>query len=99
MKDKTYWVYILRCEGHKYYTGFTNNLQKRYESHLNGKGKCKFTRSFKPQSIAQSWQINSSKGDALKVERYIKSLSRTEKEKLIHSPELLLSIFESYIGS
>ncbi|QDP72126.1 GIY-YIG nuclease family protein [Legionella israelensis] len=94
MSESIYWVYILRCEGNKYYTGFTNDLQKRYESHVNGTGRCKFTRSFKPLGIAQSWEIRGHKADALKIERYIKNLSRKEKEKLIFSPDLLISVLE-----
>lgn len=83
-----YWVYILRCENNTFYTGYTNDLLKRYLSHLNGTGKCKYTRSFKPIAIAQSWQIET-KVKAMSVERYIKKLTRREKEKLIADPTSL----------
>lgn len=53
-----------------------------------GTAKCKYTRSFKPIKIAQSWQVNDSK-TAKHLEGYIKKLSRKEKEKLILSPDLL----------
>ncbi|CDZ76444.1 GIY-YIG nuclease superfamily protein [Legionella massiliensis] len=86
MDDSCYWVYILLCENNTYYTGFTNNLLKRYQSHIDGTGKCKYTRSFKPVKIAQSWQINGGKADAMRVERLIKKLSRSEKEKIIADP-------------
>lgn len=89
MNEPTYWVYILHCQGNRYYTGFTNNLEKRYQAHVSGMARCKFTRSFKPLFIAQCWEISGNKSLALKMERYIKSLSRLEKEKLISSPELL----------
>ena len=89
MEDLCYWVYILHCENNTYYTGYTNNLNKRYESHVNGTGKCKYTRSFKPTGIAQSWKINGTKALAMQIERYIKTLSRIEKEKLIDCPSLL----------
>lgn len=91
MIDKqTYWVYILHCENNTYYTGYTHDLEKRYQSHINGTGKCKYTRSFKPISIAQSWKINGSKAQAMRIEAFIKKLSRAEKEKLIQNRELLL---------
>lgn len=83
-----YWVYILHCENDSYYTGYTNNLVKRYHSHLNGSGKCKYTRSFKPISIAQCWMV-SDKVLAMQLERHIKKLSRTEKERIISSPSML----------
>lgn len=92
MSDSTYWVYMLYCENHTYYTGYTTDLMKRYQSHVDGTGKCKYTRSFKPVRIAQSWQIQGSKADAMRIECYIKSLSRAEKEKVIESPSLLNTV-------
>lgn len=89
MSQSKYWVYILKCEGNRYYTGYTNNLEKRYKAHVDGTSKCKFTRSFKPISIAQSWEILE-KSQALKLERQIKKLSKNEKERLIANPNLAL---------
>lgn len=89
MDVQDYWIYILQCENLSYYTGYTTDLDKRYQSHRDGTGKCKYTRSFKPIRIAQSWKINGSKAAAMKIERYIKSLSRSEKETLIAYPTLL----------
>lgn len=86
---KQYWVYILLCENDSYYTGYTTDLTKRYCAHLNGKGRCKYTRSFKPLRIAQSWKVNS-KSLAMKIEQYIKKLSRKEKEEIIANPSLLV---------
>ena len=84
-----YWIYILRCINNTYYTGYTNDLQKRYQSHVDGTGKCKFTRSFKPLEIAQCWKIVGNKALAMKIERYIKTFSHAEKEKIILQPSLL----------
>jgi putative endonuclease len=92
MYDKSYWVYILLCENNTYYTGYTNNLEKRYQSHLDGSGGCKYTRSFKPIKIAQSWEIKEGKGRAMYIERYIKNLSRVEKDHLVNYPNFLESI-------
>ena len=91
MSDKNYWVYILICSNQSYYTGYTDTLEKRYQSHLDGSGRCKYTRSFKPLKIAQSWLIKGDKLLALKLEREIKKRSRTAKEELIHKPQLLSS--------
>lgn len=91
-----YWVYILLCSNNTYYTGYTNNLEKRYLSHVNGTGGCKYTRSFKPLSIAQSWKINGSKAHAMKIERYIKKLSHSEKKKIIAEPANLNEILINY---
>jgi putative endonuclease len=91
MDKQNYWVYILLCENQSYYTGYTNNLLRRYQSHLNGTGGCKYTRSFKPLKIAQSWIVNNDKLLALQLEREIKKCSRQEKESLILSPQNLSS--------
>lgn len=91
MENPAFWVYILLCENGNYYTGYTNNLKKRYEEHLAGTAKCKYTRSFKPLKIAQSWPIHGEKSEAMRLERYIKTLSRPEKERLILNPNLLFA--------
>lgn len=93
MNKKTYWVYILHCENNSYYTGYTNDLAKRYQAHVDGTAKCKYTRSFKPLCIAQSWQILDNKSAAMKVEKFIKRLSREEKQKFILRPESLAQHF------
>ncbi len=89
MKKSHYWVYILLCENNAYYTGYTNDLAKRFQSHVNGTGKCKYTRSFKPLHIAQCWKIIGDKSFAMKLEQRIKKLSRAEKEKIIARPSML----------
>lgn len=89
MAEKTFWVYMLLCENGSLYTGYTNDLAKRFDSHVNGTAS-KYTRGFKPLRIAQSWQINTGKSHAMRIERYIKKLSRAEKEEIIKNPELLM---------
>ncbi|MBX9586109.1 MAG: GIY-YIG nuclease family protein [Gammaproteobacteria bacterium] len=89
MTGQCYWVYILHCENDTYYTGYTNDINKRYQSHLDGTGRCKYTRSFKPLKIAQCWKINGDKSFSMKIERMIKKLPRAEKEKYIANPESL----------
>ena len=89
MSDLSYWVYMLLCENNTYYTGYTNNLERRYLSHVMGTGRCKYTQSFKPIKIAQSWEIKEGKAKAMQIERYIKKLSWIEKDKLVNEPNLL----------
>lgn len=88
-KPEFYWVYILYCENNSYYTGYARDLLKRYQSHVDGTGKCKYTRSFKPRGIAQCWKILGDQTFAMQIERYIKSLCREDKEKLVRCPSLL----------
>lgn len=85
-----YWVYILLCQNNSYYTGYTTDLAKRYASHVNGTGRCKYTRSFKPLCIAQSWKIIGTKALAMQIEQRIKKFSRVQKEMIIANPASLL---------
>lgn len=89
MSEKNYWVYILLCANNSYYTGYTDNLTKRYETHVKGTGGCKYTRSFKPIKIAQSWLIQGDKKLAMQLERAIKKRSKKGKAELILAPQSL----------
>lgn len=83
----SFFVYILKCENDSYYTGYTDNLERRYQKHCEGVAS-KYTRSFKPLAIAASWEV-SDKSSAMKAEAHIKKLSRAEKESLIAHPARL----------
>lgn len=72
-----WFVYILLCKDHTFYTGITNNLEKRFSDHKSGKGG-RYTRSRKPVKLIYQEKYNT-KSKALKREFQIKSLSRTNK--------------------
>ncbi|EKD90664.1 MAG: hypothetical protein ACD_30C00110G0003 [uncultured bacterium] len=76
-----WFVYILLCRDNSLYTGSTNNLEKRFLSHQNGKGGS-YTRSHKPLKIIYK-EIFKTKSEALKREIEIKSWSREEKLRLL----------------
>lgn len=86
---KEYFVYMLRCEGGRLYTGYTVDIKKRFESHMSGKGGARFTRGFRPVAVAALWRVGSDRGDAMRVEALIKSLARDEKKILAAEPLLL----------
>ncbi len=94
MKILCYWVYILHCDNGSYYTGYTVNLTKRYQAHVTGTSRCKYTRSFKPLGMAQCWQVRGDKSMAMKMEKFIKQLSKEEKTQFILYPERLAEWFE-----
>ncbi len=84
----THYVYILECKSNRFYTGYTTDLARRYQEHLEGSPKCKFTRSFPPIKIAACWEV-SSRSIALKMEYHIKKLSKKEKRALIDYPDIM----------
>ena len=87
------YVYILLCENGAYYTGYTTHLERRFQQHLQGTAKCKFTQSFKHIKIAQHWKIYGDKSMAMKIEKYIKTLKKSEKEHIILYPDVLERLF------
>ncbi len=78
-----YFVYILFCNNGSFYTGSTNNVEKRFKDHLLGKG-ARYTKSHKPIEIIYQEEF-STKSEALKREVEIKNWSREKKEKLVQS--------------
>jgi putative endonuclease len=86
---KTYFVYMLECKNGSFYTGYTVDIKRRYQKHLDGTA-CKYTRSFPPKSIAACWELKSdSASEAMKIEAAIKILSVVKKKELVSNPELL----------
>lgn len=78
-----YYIYILRCDDDKLYTGITTDVKRRFEEHKQQKGKgAKFTRSHKAETVEAVWSA-ADRSLASKLEYRIKSLSRTQKLSLI----------------
>lgn len=86
-----YFIYILECINGSYYTGYTTDLTRRYQEHLQGSVKCKYTRSFPPKKVAAYWEVHADLAQVLKLEYQIKQLSKAAKQQLIRNPKLLKS--------
>jgi putative endonuclease len=86
-----HWIYILELANGSFYTGYTCDLRQRYRLHQAGRGS-RYTRSFPPVRIAQSWKLRSGRGTAMKVEAWIKKKGRKTKELLVAHPEKLAAL-------
>ena len=75
-----YYTYMLRCKDNTYYTGYTNNLEKRVKAHNDGKG-AKYTKGRGPVELIYYEEFED-KQSAMRREWEIKQLSRSEKEGL-----------------
>ena len=83
MSEK-HFVYILQTERNTLYCGYTDDIEKRYQAHLEGKG-AKYTRANKPIKILWQKEFNT-KSEALKEEYRIKhKQTRAQKLELINS--------------
>ena len=77
-----FYVYILKCNDNSYYTGHTNDLEKRLIDHQNGSLLC-YTTSRLPVKLVfvQEFDLREK---AYYTERQIKGWSRRKKEALIN---------------
>jgi len=82
-----YYTYILRCKDNTYYIGYTSDINRRMMEHSRGEG-CKYTRARGFNNLEIYWETNERK-DAMKLEYYLKTLTRPKKTELIQNPNLL----------
>ncbi len=83
-----YYTYMLRCEDNSIYTGMTNNLEKRIEEHITkNKNGAKYTKSHNAIKLETAWR-SKDKSLACKLEYYIKTLNKQQKESLIKGQKL-----------
>lgn len=77
----TFWVYILSCADGSYYTGHTDNLEKRMGEHQTGT--CGgYTADRLPVELAWSQECVT-REEALAAESQIKGWSRKKKEAMM----------------
>ena len=79
------YTYIVKCADHTYYTGWTNDLEKRIQAHNEGKG-AKYTKARRPVQLIYHEMFNT-KQEAMHREYEIKQLTRKQKEALIEKSE------------
>jgi len=77
-----YYVYILLCEDGSYYTGYGTDVKYRFERHKKGRG-ARYSRMHKPEKIVYIEEFDSH-SKAIKREREFKSLSHSQKKRLVN---------------
>jgi predicted GIY-YIG superfamily endonuclease len=87
----SFWVYILKCADGRYYTGQTDDLDRRLAEHQVG-GFCDFTARRRPVILAWAESLPS-RIEALEAERRLKGWSRAKKEAMIAGDWSRLSHF------
>ena len=79
-KEKPWFLYILECCDGTFYTGITNDIQKRLEAHNRGRG-ARYTRIRTPVTLRYQERCISRSEDLIR-EYAVKALSREDKRKL-----------------
>ena len=80
--NKKYYTYIILTEKNTFYCGYTDDVKKRFQAHLEGKG-AKYTRANKPVKLVYQKEFDT-KSDYIIDEARIKKLTHEEKLKLIN---------------
>lgn len=75
------YTYIVRCADGTFYTGWTNDLQKRLKAHNAGKG-AKYTKTRLPVELVY-YETFETKQEAMSREWHLKRLSRKQKMEQI----------------
>lgn len=78
------YTYILKCADNTLYTGWTNDIQKRFRQHQEGKG-ARYTKGRGPLTLVYL-EISETKQQAMSREARIKQMTRKEKDRLIADP-------------
>lgn len=81
--ERNWYVYILQCADGTLYTGITNDFDRRLKAHNAGTAS-KYTRVRRPVAMVYQEETDS-KGNALRRELQIKSMSRQQKMDLINN--------------
>jgi putative endonuclease len=79
---KYYYVYILLCADNSYYTGVTDDLERRVNEHKEGNDLWAYTYGRRPVELKFFQQFQDIK-EAISFEKQIKGWTRAKKEALI----------------
>ncbi|MBK9730009.1 MAG: GIY-YIG nuclease family protein [Chitinophagaceae bacterium] len=82
--EKYLYVYILKCSDGSYYTGVTNNCERRFEEHQQGENAKCYTFSRRPVELAYM-EAFQNYIQAITWEKQIKGWTRAKKEALIQN--------------
>lgn len=85
--DKGNYTYMLRCADGTLYTGWTNDLVNRLQSHNHGTGS-KYTKTRRPVVLVY-YEESETKQQAMSREWHIKRLTRKQKVELIREAHQL----------
>lgn len=79
---KMMYVYMLRCSDNSYYTGVTNDPDRRLQEHNEGKDTKAYTHKRRPVELV-FYEMFQGPDQAIAFEKQLKGWSRKKKEALI----------------
>lgn len=81
---KTYHVYILLCSDCSYYTGVTNDIERRFDEHQSGQIKTCYTYNRRPLQLVFC-EMFTDINQAIAFEKQVKGWRREKKEAIINN--------------
>ncbi len=78
-----YFVYILLCSDNSYYTGITNDLERRMYEHEHGVDPGSYTSKRRPVKLVFQ-EMFTEVTQAIAFEKQVKGWNRTKKEAIIN---------------
>ncbi|MDM5186506.1 GIY-YIG nuclease family protein [Bacillus sp. DX4.1] len=85
MEKNKHCFYVVECSDRSYYAGYTNNIEKRLQTHNSGKG-ARYTRARLPV-VLKYMEYHEDKRTAMQAEYHFKQLKRKEKEAYMQKGE------------
>lgn len=93
---KSYYAYILQCSDDSFYTGVTNDINKRFYEHQEGLIEGCYTHNKRPVKLMHVEEFKDIL-EAINREKQIKGWTRQKKKALIDGDyELLASLSKSH---
>ena len=78
-----HFVYMVKCNDGSFYTGYaTRDVDRRVREHNESTKGAKYTSGRRPVELCYVLECES-KSEALRMERVVRKLTRTEKEELV----------------
>ena len=87
MSLQSWFVYIIRTANNSLYTGITTDIERRFTQHCAGKG-AKYLKGRSPFQLVFEQKIGQ-RGDALRIEHWIKRQPKQIKESIISNQTTL----------
>ncbi|MFT7413078.1 MAG: putative endonuclease [Paraglaciecola sp.] len=80
-----WYTYIVENKLGQYYTGICTDVKRRFSEHQSSGPKCAKALKGKGPLVLKLWSVVGNRSEALKIEIWIKKLSKSNKIKLVNN--------------
>lgn len=82
IEANSWYLYIIRGDDDRLYTGITTDVERRWREHTSGPRGARYFRGRRPRELCLV-EVHADRSSASRREWQVKKLSRTAKEQLI----------------